>query len=303
MQEYSFESGVFTDDPFDFEEGILRPQENCVSASLFKQNANNRYKNEFEVDEAGWHSKYWLGLEMIAKEIRHFPEWKLRLYVESQLWDEVVNEFQANPQIELFRMQTDSIGADPGALWRFLALSDKRLRHVLVTDIDESLLPKRSRMETFIANREIAVGRFGGFSDPKNYIVDKAHSDSKNYATMIASSVMSRPELVEFDLAQAIKGFMVHRVKHSRTERPWSYSETDKLNAYNVTVGHHVYGWGSHWFMYGFDERFLKHVLYYHFANNQNLLTWASTLTPDQMNPEGLCDYHYVTERGNLCII
>jgi hypothetical protein len=63
-----------------------------------------------------------------------------------------------------------------------------------------------------------------------------------------------------------------------------------------------VYGWGSHWYVYGFDERFLKHVIYYHFAENGDIHTWAPSLPPWQMDPEGVCDLEHVRSRGNTTV-
>lgn len=297
------DSGVFADDPFEVCDAICRPHENCISASLFKQNPNNRRRNEFEVDDVQWTQKYWQRLERLTDELWQFPGWKLRLHVENQLWDRVVARFSNTPQVELFRMNTDSIGASPGTLWRFMALSDSQLQSVLVSDIDEPLIHKKCRIESFERTPNASLGRLGGFTNPQDYLVDKTSGLVKNYATIIASCILARPEQFNFDMADALKGFMVRRLKATRSDRPWAYSDDEKLSTYNCQIGNHLFGWGSHWAMYCFDERFLKHVLYYHFAKQGTLLTWASSLRPDIMSTEGLCDFRYVTEHGNPCIL
>ena len=296
------QSGEFEADPFEIAHIVKRPHVNCVAVSLFKQNVEDRVSGQFPVDEPTWDRRYWSSLKRIAAEMKSLPSWKLRIYVERQLWDLVVSEFSDHAQIELCCMRTNSVGASPGTLWRFLALSDCDLENVLVTDVDEPLLLKQNRMETFLQDHEYAISRNGGFSDLRQYLVDMTHSSAKNYATIIASFVMSRPERFDFEISKAMKGFMANRRKQNEKTRPWAYADHEQPSVYNQAIGSHSLGWGSHWFGYCFDERFLKHVVYYHFANQGQLHTFANTLALDEMSPEGICDYRYVTDRGNECV-
>jgi len=88
----------------------------------------------------------------------------------------------------------------------------------------------------------------------------------------------------------------------SQTDRAWRYADNEQLSAYNEPVHGHIYGWGSHWYTYGFCERFLKHVIYYHFAATGSLQTWASSLSLADLTPEGVCDLQYVSHRGNTTV-
>ena len=85
FREYFLDSREFDIDSFQTSNRFERPHRNCISVCLFKQNANNRIPKEFAVNEDVWYSKYWNGLLNLAREIKHFPEWKLRIYVENDL--------------------------------------------------------------------------------------------------------------------------------------------------------------------------------------------------------------------------
>ena len=302
FRQYFLESGEFDDDPFHVLAHTERPHKKCVSVCLFNQNADNRVRNEFPVNENLWHVKYWEGLLKVVGEMESFPAWKLRVYIERVLWDKVLAELGDHPQVELYRMAVNSVGASPGTLWRFMALSDHSLDVVLVTDIDESLATKENYIRSFEMDSRSAIGRIGGFSSDGKYIVAPRESSVKNYATMTASLIMSRPARFDFDLVATMRGFMAYRKFYSTSDRPWAYTNDEAPSDYNQPIGGMIYGWGSHWYVYGFDERFLKHVIYYHFAEKGALHTWALSLPPSQMEPEGICDVQHVRSKGNTIV-
>lgn len=302
FREYFLDSGEFDADPFEVAEHTVRPHRKCVSVCLFKRCADNRVPNEFPVNEEYWRRKYWDGLQGVVGEMPGFPDWKLRVYVEKALWDVTSTEFGGHPQVELYRMKVNSVGAAPGALWRFLALADPSLDLVFETDIDEPLRTKADHIRSFEMDGRAVLGRLGGFVADREYLVDPGRSPVKNFATVLAGCVAARPARFDFDMAAALRGFMALRRHQSATDRPWAYAADDVLNAYNQPIGGHVYGWGSHWYMYGFDERFLKHVVYYHFADQGAVHTWAESVSPGRMNPEGVCDLDYVRARGNTTV-
>jgi hypothetical protein len=302
FREYFLASGELTADPFQVLKLTDRPHRKCVSVCLFKQSVDNRAPHEFPLDEERWQQKYWNGLLNVVQEMTCFPEWKLRVYVERDLGDRLFAVLASHPQVELFRMSINSVGAGPGSLWRFLALADRTLEIVLATDIDEPLGGKVDCIRSFEMDSWSSIGRIGGFVSGGKYLVDPNQSTAKNYATMLGSRVMSRPARCDFDLAAAMRGFMAYRRYMSMTDRPWSYSEDDRPSVYNRPISAHVHGWGSHWYMYGFDERFLKHVVYYHFADRGSVHTWAPSLSLSQMDPEGVCDIRYVRARRNTTV-
>ena len=297
FREYFIESGELGADPFEVAGRTTRPERNCIAVSLFKRHAGNRRRDEFAVDERYWRTKYWDGILGVVREITDFPGWKIRVYLEPELWDLIPTILVDHPRVEWFRMKEGSVGASPGALWRYLALADRSLDYVLVTDIDEPLRGKEAYIRSFEADGRSSVARFGGFTSDRGYLVAPGESRAKNYATVLGGRVMSRPRRWDFDPAAAMRGFMAYRRFMALTDRPWRYADAEPSSAYNEPVDGHVYGWGSHWYMYCFDERFLKHVVYYHFAEKGALHTWASDRPP--LSPEGARDLRYVHARGN----
>ncbi len=296
------DSGELATDPFQIDSHTERSHKKCVSVCLFKQNINNRSLNEFPIDGALWNRKYWHGLLDLVGEMRHFHDWKLRIYVERNLREKVDAEFKDHPQVEIYRMAINSVGASPGMLWRFMALADKNLDIVLVTDIDEPLISKADYIDTFEMDSRFAIGRIGCFTHEGRFFIDQQRSTAKNYATIVGSRVMSRPSMFDFDITAAMRGFMAYRRSFAQASRPWAYAHSEQFSVYNQPVGAHIYGWGSHWYMYGFDERFLKHTLYYHFAKKGHVQTWAPSIAPSKTDREGFRDLEYVQRHGNSTV-
>jgi len=292
------DSGELKADPFATTPLTQRGHAHCVSVSLFRQHVDNRLAHELPVDLGRWQRKYWSGLMRIVRELEAFADWKLRVYVEHDLGDLAHAALGRHPRIELYRMAINSIGGTPGMLWRFLALGDQSLETVLVTDIDEPLLAKQPLLESF-HHSPASLGRLGSFTSPNNYLIAPRESSAKNYPTIIASHVLSRPNRFSFNLAATLRGFMAHRKWHAATKRHWAYAADEARGPYNEPVNAHLHGWGSHWYMYCFDERFLKHVLYYHFADRGELYTWAPGIEPKAMSPEAQCDFRYTATRNN----
>jgi len=299
FREYFLETGELAVDPFTFSRLTDRPHRRCVSVSLFKQNIDNRYPHEFPVSHDVWWRKYWDGLRQLVEDMYLLPDWKLRVYVEPELIADALREYSAHPQVELYGMESSSVGANPGSLWRFIALADASLELTLVTDVDEPLSPKLDCIRSFELDENSTIGRFGGFVSNHDYLVAPQNSEVKNYATIIGSRVMSRPRRIDFDVVAAMRGFMAYRRDRTLAANPWSYTDEERPSAYNQPIGGHAYGWGSHWYMYCFDERFLKHVVYYHFADQGGLHTWTPSLPPSQLSDEGAKDLDYVRNRGN----
>jgi Methyltransferase domain len=302
FREQFLASGELDADPFQVREHTDRPHRKCVSVCLFKQSADNRVPHEFPLDEDVWRRKYWDGLLSLVGEMGSFPEWKLRVYLERDLGDQLSAVLACHPQVELFRMSVNSVGAGPGTLWRYLALADRTLDVVLATDVDEPLGAKADCIRSFEMDSWSSIGRLGGFVCGHKYLIDPNRGPARNYATLLGSRVMSRPARWDFDPAAAMRGFMAYRRSISATSRPWSFDGREVPSIYNRPVGGHVHGWGSHWYMYCFDERFLKHVVYYHFADRGGIHTWAPSLPMTQMDPEGICDLRYVRARGNTTV-
>jgi hypothetical protein len=103
-------------------------------------------------------------------------------------------------------------------------------------------------------------------------------------------------------MAAAMRGYMAYRRARASTARPWAHTDSEPPSPYNEPIGGHSLGPGAHWYMYGFDERFLKHVVYYHFAARGEVHTWTPSVPPSRLDPEGRCDLAHVQARRNTTV-
>lgn len=157
---------------------FLRPDlRKCVSVCLFKQNVTNKYPNEFSVDDANWYKKYLLNLQVLIRDFHRWAtttdcgkEWKMRVYLENQLYyfvDMLVAEAVAAVQndlhatrLEIFVMASNSVGAQPGMMWRFMAFDDKSLDVAFVVDVDDQFSGKLDKIIAFDQKSTKTYGRF-----------------------------------------------------------------------------------------------------------------------------------------------
>ena len=251
-----------------------------VSVSFFRANVDN-HSPEYE-DTAlaydDWEKKYWRGLKKLIQQI-HFlntgtnDPWILRIYMSKQLADEgfdkkIFLELALNPSVplELYTMCSFSIGAQPGMLWRFLPFSDQLINLCVVLDIDDDGLSefKLKAITSFKESKHSLFGRYVGRGGVDGCYHVCRESEAKNYPAVLGSFVMFKPRKAGLsDIDKVMQRFisrMIHRSKELFSEPP------DKLSPYDQVVHSHVYGWGGHWTMYGFDERFLKQVLLYYYG-------------------------------------
>jgi hypothetical protein len=165
-------------------------------------------------------------------------------------------------------MKSSSIGAQPGMLWRFLSYSDKNLEVVLVIDIDDT-----------IENIFYIIPIFNNYPHHimlKSYNIPvkvSEDADIINNAIIIGSMQIIRPKLFDVDISSLMTAFIRYRMAILKTENPNFYSENDKTTICNQPIGKHIYGWGNHRYMYGFDERFLKHVIFYYIVRKGGMVT------------------------------
>ncbi len=235
------------------------PQKLCFTTSLFKKNPHNTYDDEHPVDEAGWKVRYLDGLTSNIKRLKEFgEEYKLRVHLAHDLEHLVDKLVALNPhQVEVHVMMSSSIGFGPGSLWRFLALSDTSLDVVGVVDIDspfdkifidtlrqstaEKLMCKSAAREPTIHCS--STGTFWG-----------------QYHMFQAGMFAMRP----FD-DKLIPLSLYAFTQYARDNQ----FQSEPVTIFNVPRGDHTNGWGRHQYLYGFDETFLKRVLYPMFKLSQ----------------------------------
>lgn len=249
---------------------------NAISVSLFCKNINNHYENELESPDndidSVWYKKY---MQSLINNINSFGEselvknnWKFRIYLANDLATKKYIYLLSRPFVEIYIMKSSSIGAQPGMLWRFLSYSDKTLEVVLVIDIDDTI--------------ENIFYKIPIFNEYPNHIMLKSYNipvkvsedtDIINNAVIIGSMQIIRPKLFNLDISSLMAAFIRYRMDISRTNNPNFYGEKDTTTICNKPLGKHIYGWGNHWFMYGFDERFLKHVIFYYIVRKGGMVS------------------------------
>jgi len=185
--------------------------------------------------------------------------------------------------IEINIMRFPSVGAGPGALWRFLSMSDYKLDGLLLYDIDEpwsddvSAWYKEAHQYDRPFTRAHHMPRDGFWLNPKRpWYLNKAGT-AINYATILASKQLVRPRQFGLpDIDILISAYVALRMERANSGNPLSQLTDDEARTpYNRPIGVHKHGWGNHWYQYCFDERFLKHVVFPYAVRNGFLCTYC----------------------------
>lgn len=256
----------------------------CVSVSLFCQKVDNKFPHEYGAIEfsdsaSAWHSKYMANLMRLLRDFASdaaFRDWKLRVYLEKQLESLVSVLSEVCERVEIFVMRCDSVGALPGMVWRFLAFDDRALEVAFVTDIDDTLASRKRFIAAFEKSGR-ALGRYMPHANTGLYVA--RHDErflSMTYTPVIGSMIGVRPQVSDICVREVVIDYMTWR-RH-RAERgifPNRDFDEDRDTYYNEPIGAHCYGWGAHWFMYGFDENVIRHTVFPHFVRRGEVQTWA----------------------------
>jgi hypothetical protein len=276
----------------------------CISLTLFCQKVDNKVPTKVDAttfDEGGkWHSKYYKSLENFIQDFRksdkYYAQYKIRIYLEKQLQERGYAQrlLQLCPdRIELFLMKHNSIGAQPGMLWRYLAFDDKSLDIVFASDIDVDFnehVPRK--LNLFENSKQSAFGRFLGWHNQNYPIKSDDPVSAENYAVCLGSSIAMRPKLFKHQLIPHITvkrtmvNYILHRIRRIQLSKaPWEEKDGYNTRRFNKPIGAHTYGWGNYWTMYGFDEKFFKHTLFPYFIERGRVQTWTSYGNLENMLP------------------
>jgi hypothetical protein len=265
---------------------IVNPINNlskAISVSLFCQNVNCKYKGEFDAPEhndsnSSWYKKYYLNLLKLVNDKKSFlPDYKLRIYLEnklSYLKDNLINEYT-----EIYIMKNNSIGAQPGTLWRFLAFDDKSLDIVFVTDIDEDISGNLSFINEFDKSNK-TFGRYMGLYKDDIRINKNDKNSPLNYATVIASKIGVRPKQCDISFMTNMVLFMLLINNRYNSNKKWGIDDNEEMTLYNKPFNQNNICWGCNIFIYGFDEKIYKHLFFPYFAKKGECLT----ITHDNIN-------------------
>ena len=241
------------DDWFEIEkEYINNIKDKCLSITLFKKNSYNTYNNEFNVDETQWINKYYNSLINNLNNYK-YNDICINLYLANNLRD-YITVFSKYTFLNIFLMKSESIGASPGTLWRYIDISNKSYKNVYIADIDENW----DWIYSCNINEEY-----------RNYklctlipwdITISSKSPAYNFPTIMGGHTMVNPNKFDYNIVDVMKGF-ISLCKNKEKSNPYSFDDNDPITFWN----HPLFGnsWGRITTKYGFDEFFLKHVIYY----------------------------------------
>ena len=100
-----------------------------------------------------------------------------------------------------------------------------------------------------------------------NDVFIDASKSCLNFAVIPANAIAVKPSALEFNMGRVMSGFI--RLVQDRLviRSPLTFTDDEPITWWNKDcefgVRDTMNGWGSHPFTYCFDERFLKHVIYY----------------------------------------
>lgn len=205
-------------------------------------------------------------LAQVAMVKRHFPGWIMRVYLADDLKFLIPRLLAAD--MEIFLMASNSIAAAPGSMWRFLVFDDPKVAIAYIRDADE--LPARLngdfRMSKQILKWASAKAERGFFRirDFGRWATQRV-VHLKQYSPILASAFGAK-RVRWLDMQKAMKGYILHRTLFCDEGR----HPTD------IALRTHPYGFGNEFPSYGFDERFLKHVIYFEAVDRGQLKTIPS---------------------------
>lgn len=222
----------------------------CISISLFRKNVDNNYDNQFSLDISKWETKY---LNSLNKNLDSYNQNDkcVNLYLANDL-SYLLDTFRNYNFLNIYIMKSSSIGAQPGMLWRFMDLTNKSYEQVIVADIDESWNWCKNIEYT---NKLVTL-------NPRDKFIDE-YKTAINFTTIIGSHIVCKPSKFNYDIKNIIKGFIKLCYIRINSSNPYGFDDNDPIIYWNQPVRNQKYGWGKIPTMYGFDEFFLKHVIYY----------------------------------------
>jgi len=242
------------DDWFEIEKVYLNSIKNkCISISLFKKNSQNTFDNEYDVDNDKWTKKYY---DSLINNLNKFNKenFCVNLYLAKNL-SNYISELSKYNFLNIFLMKSESIGAQPGMLWRFMNITNKSYQTVFIADIDENwdwvfIYDEKNydyKLVTLI---------------PSDVLINQ-HQQAYNFTTIMGGHIMVKPYKFSYNIVDVIKGFLSICKKRETSNNPYCFDDNDKITFWNQPVLSHKFGWGRTITKYGFDEFFLKHVIYY----------------------------------------
>ena len=278
---------------------------NCISLTFFCQKSNNTYPNEhgiidFNNVKSEWYNKYANSLFRFISDFNkstYSNNFKIRIYLENQL-ESFIPKLK-NLNVEIYHMKNNSIGLCPGALWRFLIFDDKDINIAFSFDIDEIFSNYIKYIDSFCLSDK-PFGRYF-----QNYKRSFCFNDENvvNYTVVLGGVIGIRPPKILINFKSIIINYIIFRMLRSSSNFPNLEKDSDLLTIYNKPYKNNIYGFGGHWYSYGFDEKIWKHIFFPYFVKRGEVLSW-STDSNYNIFKKHPCyiDYNFCTHYNNQFI-
>lgn len=293
---------------------VIRPVNlsNCISVSFFCQHVENTYinqygeKNDCFDTSSDWYQKYYINFAKFVddfnKSAEFFPTWKIRVYLERRLDSFIDRILGLSEHLEIYYMKTDSIGAQPGMLWRFISFDDTSLDVVHCSDIDMDFSWAVPKIRAFLRSNK-TLGRYMAYYTCDG-IIDQQNPETSpiNYTVVMGSCISFRPKKSDFSIKQTVIDYILYRNERLKTDSPSEEFDDQNTQRYNKPIGRHSAGWGGIWTMYGFDEKYWKHIAFPHLAKKGEVLTWTdydATILETIHAPNHKKDYEFTKSYPN----
>lgn len=196
------------------------------------------------------------------------------IYVSNDMKETVRQEC---PSCTLHVMPGKNITGTDGMMWRFLAANLKQYTFVAMVDLDESwswIWRWQAALQQSKSSQTWAWGRLLPSRSSDFKIAAKAPVAALNYATMVGSHLIAQPKNLLLDIRDAAARYVSLRLAAAKTAKPWRSAPGEHDTVFNMPIGEHVHGWGNLPGIYGFDEGFLKRVVYGHVVRRGQLASF-----------------------------
>jgi hypothetical protein len=240
-------------------------KDKCISISLFKKNSGNTYDNNYEVNNEYWLHKYYKSLIHNLNTYK-YSNMCVNLYLANDL-SNLIPELSKYSFLNIFLMKSSSIGASPGALWRFINITNHSYIMVFISDIDDNWnwIEKWNTKEN--GNYKLCTK-----NPSDNLITPYPYVPAYNFPTIMAGYALYSPRKFNYDIVDVMKGFISLCKLREKSDNPYCFHDNDPITYWNQPVNEHKYGWGRLTTVYGFDEFFLKHVIYHDVYPNMRFI-------------------------------
>ncbi len=266
-----------------------KPSHTGLSVPIVNKQTVYQSKNEDRLEDKTFYQTYVKPLSITLSKIpKIYPGWGVRIYLANDLAFLIDDLFCRFPFVEVFLMESNSIAHNPGAMWRLLVFDDPNVAMASIRDSDDKLSGSTERAVADWLNGPDTKGFYR-----KTLFHNRVHlyegKGQYEYSPIYAGSCGGKLIHSMVQMEKAMKGYILYRERN-----PNAF-----IHPSIIVDDIHPQGFGNKFPAYGFDESFLRHVIYYSMAHKGLLTTLPNSVFlplsyPVSKNNPVLSDYFYV---------